>query len=73
MIFEFRPPHPRHARQSDAVDTLGHDDVGDQQIDRPRAFEIFEREPVIGREENLEAGGAQNSCGGIAKGRIVID
>jgi hypothetical protein len=71
--FELRPTHPRHARERDAVDPVGHDDVRDQQIDRPRALEVFESETVVGCEEDREAGGAQHSRGGLAKGRIVIN
>jgi hypothetical protein len=51
-------------RLTEAVDAVGHDDVRDQQIDRPRALEVFECQPVVGCEKDLKTGGAQHSRGG---------
>ena len=47
------PAQPRHARQRDAVDAVGHHDVHQHEVDRLFRFQNFQRRLEIGRQRRV--------------------
>ena len=65
--------HACHAGQGEPVDPIGHDDVGQQNVDPLAAVEMLQCRDVIGDRDHVEPGVFQHEFEGAKKNPVVLD